>query len=293
MSIFGTAFAIMWRMRPICSIVAFVFFALAQGQAQLSSVLAEFPFELREGMIWIEIRVPQSAKPLHFMLDSGAQVSVIHLGVARCLGLKWGGPVIVRGVKSSVTGYWPEHLSARLGGVNLPEDFLAVDLGQLSHACGCGVDGLLGADFFKGRIVQIDFQSRKIRLLKYVNLEGNEESLPLFVRASGLLVRIQVNGGKPQKVRLDTGCASPIQWVAAKATSEPCARQIAVGMTEVSMPLVRRSVRLGGNEFPSVPTGLQDHQIFPGEAGLLGTPLLSRFAVVTIDTVTKRLFLKK
>jgi hypothetical protein len=279
--------------RLICTIVAGVFLAWTQGQAQPSSVLAEFPFQLLEGMIWIDLRVPQSAQPLHFMLDSGAQVSAIHLGVARRLGLKLGCPVSVRGVKSSVTGYWPEHLSARLGEVHLPEDFLAVDLGLLSQACGCGVDGLLGADFFKRHIVQIDFQNRKIRLLKSVHPEGNEEFMPLFVRASGLLVNIQVNGGKPQKARVDTGCASALQWVAPKAPSEPYSRQIAVGMTEVSMPLVKRSVRLGGTEFPSVLTGLQDHQIFPDEAGLLGTPLLSRFSVVTMDTVTKRLFLKK
>jgi hypothetical protein len=64
-------------------------------------------------------------------------------------------------------------------------------------------------------------------------------------------------------------------------------------MTEVSMPLVKRTVRIGGTEFQSVSTGLQDHQIFPGEAGLLGTPLLSRFALVTFDTLSKRLILKK
>ena len=244
-------------------------------------------------MIWIEIRVPQSSQPLNFMLDSGAQISVIHLGVAQRLGVPLGGPVNVRGVKSSVTGYWPEHLSARLGVVRLPEDFLAVDLGQLSQACGCGVDGLLGADFFKEHIVQIDFQNRKIRLLKSVIPEGNEDSLPLFVRASALLVNIQVNGGKPQKVRVDTGCASPLQWVASKAPSEASSQQIAVGMTMVSMPLVKRSIRIGASEFPSVPTGLQDHQIFAGEAGLLGTSLLARFAMVTFDTATKRLYVKK
>jgi hypothetical protein len=38
---------------------------------------------------------------------------------------------------------------------------------------------------------------------------------------------------------------------------------------------------------------LRPIQIFPGEAGLPGASLLSRFKVVTIDAVTKRLFLKK
>jgi hypothetical protein len=279
--------------RKIAVILGFVLLALAQAQADSSPDTPEFPFQLRDGLIWIQVRVPQSVQPLNFMLDTGAQVSVIHLGTARRLGLKPGQLVSVRGVKSSVAGYWPEHCGARLGEVRLPEDFLAVDLGQLSRACGCGVDGLLGADFFKGRRVRIDFQNSRLRLLQTVHPDGDEETIPLRVRASGMLVCVQVNGGPPQKVRLDTGCASPLQWVASKAPAEPCSTQIAVGMTEVSMPLVKTSVRIGASEFNSVATGLQDRQIFPGEAGLLGTPLLSRFAVVTIDAPGKRLLLKK
>jgi len=280
-------------MRLICATITFLFFALKQGHAQPSPVLAEFPFQLRGGMIWIQVCVPQSVAPLNFMLDSGAQVSVIHLGVARRLGLKLGCAVSVRGVKSSAAGYWTEPLAARMGAVSLPEDFLSVDLGQLSQACGCGVDGLLGADFFKGHIVQIDFQNSRLRLLKSVALEKNQDSLPLMVRPSGLLVKIEVDGGKPQKMRVDTGCASPLQWVASRPPSGPCSRQIAVGLTEVSMPLINTSVRIGVNYFQGVATGLQDHQIFDGEAGLLGTPLLCRFASVTFDAAAKRLFLKK
>jgi hypothetical protein len=292
-SVGSTAILDATKVRLFCCVVAIIFAASIHGYAQSSSVLAEFPCQLREGMIWIEIRVPKVARPLNFMLDSGAQVSVIHTGVARRLDLKLGRLVSVRGVNSNVVGFWPEHLVAKLGKVSLPRDLLAVDLGQLSKACGCGVDGLLGADFFGGRIVQIDFKNSKIRLLKDMALDGNEDSLPLFVQGSGLLIKIQVNDGEPQKVRMDTGCASALQWVATSPSTEPCSRQFAVGMTEVSMPLVKRTVRIGGTEFQSVPTGLQDHQIFPGEAGLLGTPLLSRFALVTFDTLSKRLILKK
>jgi hypothetical protein len=289
----GMASAIGLRVKLATTILAFLFLAVTQGIAQLSSQGTEFPFQLREGLIWIQVSVPQCGKTLNFMLDSGAEVSVVDLRVAQSLGLKWGNLVSVRGVKSSVNGYWPEHLSAQLGDISLPKDFLAVNLSDLSKACKCGVDGLLGADFFKGRIVQIDFQKQKIRLLKSANPGAHEESIPLQVRSSGMLVKIQVNNGKAQKVRLDTGCASPLQWVSSKAPSEPYARQIAVGMTEVSIPLIRTSVRIGESEFTSVPTGLQDHQIFAGEAGLVGTPLLSRFAVVTVDTLAKRLLLRR
>jgi hypothetical protein len=280
-------------MRSLIAITIWLFLTLPRSEAGLSPVIAEFPFQFREGLIWIEVRTPESSQPLNFMVDSGAQVSVINLAVARRLGLMLGGLVSVRGVNANASGYWPEHLSARLGDVMLPRDFLAVDLCQLSQACGCGVDGLLGADFFKGRRVQIDFQRQKIRLLRPAPPGKDEESLPLTAHSGGMLVKLQVNNNKPQNVRLDTGCATALQWVAVEIPSGPCARQIAVGMTRISMPLIHATVRLGRSEFKSVPTGLQDHQIFSGEAGLLGAPLLANFAVVTVDAPAKRLLLKQ
>jgi len=41
-----------------------------------------------------------------------------------------------------------------------------------------------------------------------------------------------------------------------------------------------------------VPTGLHQKEIFPGEAGLLGNGLLSRYRSVIIDWKSRRLFLK-
>ena len=110
----GMASAIGLRVKLATTILAFLFLAVTQGIAQLSSQATEFPFQLREGLIWIQVSVPQCGKTLNFMLDSGAEVSVVDLRVAQSLGLKWGNLVSVRGVKSSVNGYWPEHLSACL-----------------------------------------------------------------------------------------------------------------------------------------------------------------------------------
>ena len=46
---------------------------------------------------------------LNFLLDSGANVSVIHLAVAKRLGLKPGERVSVRGVQALSEGYWPQR----------------------------------------------------------------------------------------------------------------------------------------------------------------------------------------
>lgn len=76
-------------------------FAAALVRLQAAPViLAEFPFEYREGLLWIEVNIPQAEKPLNFLVDTGAGVSVINLNTARRIGLKLGQQVTVRGVEN-------------------------------------------------------------------------------------------------------------------------------------------------------------------------------------------------
>lgn len=261
---------------------------LARGQAA-SSPATEFPFEFREGLLWAEVRVPQAQQPLRFLVDTGAGVSVIHLDTAKRLHLKLGRKVAVQGVGATLTGYWLECPSAKAGAVPLPTRYLALDLGRFSQACERPVDGLIGADFFHHRAVQIDFAAGQIRLLSAGQTVPAGEVLPLEVRPCGLRVPVGVNGHVLQWVRLDTGCASALQWVTATVRPEHCTRRVAIGLAEVSVPQTETTVGLGKLEFRGVPTGLHREAIFPGEAGLLGNGLLARFSSVTIDARTGRL----
>ena len=160
--------------------------ALLRVPATGAAVSEEFPFQLNEGFIWVKIQATESAAPLNFLLDSGASVSVINLQTADKVGLKPGRRVSVQGVGASTEGFWPQHLSATAGGVRLPGDYLAVDLSDLSGSCGCGVDGLIGLDFFRGRVVQLDFAAGKIRVLAAAPAAVGQETLPLKVRPGGL-----------------------------------------------------------------------------------------------------------
>jgi hypothetical protein len=252
----------------------------------------EFPFQLKEGFIWVKVRAPQSAEPLNFLLDSGASVSVINLRTAQSLGLKLGKQVSVQGVGASREGFWPEHLSANAGGVHLPGDYLAVDLGALSGACECRADGLIGADFFRGRVVQIDFAAGKIWVLGEAPATAKQESIPLKLRHGALRVPVGVNGGTPRWVRLDTGCASGLQWVSNNAKPEGPERRVAVALSELSVAVAQSRVQLGDTFFEAVPTDLHPKPVFADEAGLLGNGLLSRFGSVIIDTKGGRLILE-
>ena len=206
--------------------------------------------------------------------------------------MKLGQRVDVRGVGSSAEGFWPQRLAATAGGVELPKECLAVDLAELSKVCDCGVDGLLGADFFKDRVVQIDFTARKIRLPPSSKATGAVNVVKLKVTRGALLASVGVDDSKRQWLRVDTGCTSALQWVA--SGRKPATRYggVSVGLTELNIPVTTTTVKLGSATFDSVPTGLHRQPIFPGEFGLLGNGLLTRFERVTFDAKAGRLVLE-
>jgi hypothetical protein len=264
----------------------------AQGRT-MPDAPAEIPFQFREGLIWVKVRVSNSDEPLNFLLDTGAGVSVIDWRTMTRLGLKAGRKVLVRGVQNTVDGFWPVHAKATLDGIPLPKDFLAVDLDALSRACKMPVHGLIGADFFRGRTVQIDFVEEKIRPLNSYRPSANAEALPLEIRPCGMCVPVAVNGGLPQRMRLDTGCASAFQWVTANVRLDQCSSQMAIGLAAVSVPQASATVRLGTSTFENVPAGIHEKAIFCGESGLLGNGLLSRFRSVIVDAKEGRVVLQK
>ncbi len=251
----------------------------------------EFPMEFREGLIWVAVAVADRPQPLWFLLDSGASASVLDLETARRLRLPLGDRVRVAGVASTRTGFWPVKLSARLGDFALPTDYLALDLGRLSQACDRPVDGLLGADFFRDRVIEVDYQAQRLRVLSSDSsrLEGPGDSIPLESGPYGFRVGVRVNGGDSQPVRVDTGCATALQWVRPGDKTRHGEPTRAVGLAELSVRQTLTGVRLGTRVFDTVPTGLHAEPIFPGESGLLGNGLLAQFGTVTFDTAAGRL----
>jgi len=278
-------------MRLLCGAFLFCFAAFGEAQVVSSPPVNAIPFEYREGFLWIQVQVPQSDRPLNFILDTGADVSAINCGTAKALGLKTGNRINVQGVHATMTGHWPARLTAKAGTAVLPPEYLALDLSKLSESCGRPLDGLLGADFFRDRVVQIDFASHQIRFLDEISPASADTVVPLESSGKSICVSVGINGHEGQRVRLDTGCATALQWVTADIKALRQSDKPAVGLIELAIPQAETTVSLGTIRFEHVPTGIHHTAIFPNEAGLLGNGLLSRFKTVTIDTKTARLVL--
>jgi hypothetical protein len=263
-------------------------FLLTQQLSASPEPAVELPFKWRAGLIWVQVEGPRGGKPLNFILDSGVEYSVLDLASARSFNLGVGQPVTVHGMNTASSGYLTESWRAWVGGVFSMTNRLAMDLSALSADCHRQVDGLIGAELFAGRVVQIDFANERIRLLQNYKPVGKAEVLPLQIQAWKIRVPVEVVGLGKGLARLNTGCASSLRWSVTKS-------MLAAPGSSKPQVVIRRntqSVRLGGLTLEDISTRLQSEASMAGEAGMLGTGLLSHFSFVTIDEPAGQLILE-
>ncbi len=228
-------------------------------------------------MIWVKVKAEGRREPLNFLLDSGAGASVLSLDAAEKLKVKLGSASRVQRVGTGAVAYHVREFRAQMGGIALGENPLALDLRETSALCSRSIDGLIGQDFFRDRIVQIDFKAGQIRLLERADAGKSCAVVPLKRHRDIMCVAATVNGGTRQWVRLDTGCDDGLHWVSGAKN----------GSGEV-----KATLQLGEERLAQVRTTMHARELFPDEAGLLGNGVLSNYTV-TIDAVKGRMLLAK
>jgi hypothetical protein len=243
------------------------------------------PISLHDGLVWTNVDC--GGRTLHFVVDTGAASSCINLAAARRLGMRLGDELNVVGVGGRTTGYDCEGFQAQVGGMRLPREVVALDLTGPSRGCRETIDGLIGADFFRGKVMRIDYARG---LLSREEGAPRGSGTPLRFEDGVICVRVAVDGEAPRWTRLDTGCTEALYW----CDGADCRRK--AGQESVALACWRGSdipaeVTIGGVRLDDVPVKLRDGEIFPGEAGLLGNGALSRYRV-TIDGIGNRLVLE-
>jgi aspartyl protease len=264
----------------------------AEGATAKPAVATTIPFEYHDGLLWLRVTAPGSGEPLEFLIDTGAASSVVDRQTAQRIGWPLRKPVSVRGIDAQQEANWTPAEKISFSGVEWSHKFVAVDLRKLSRACDRPVDGLLGADFFRGRVAQFDYAGQVLRLLPSGSVVNGSVVLPLRLDRGAFCVPLRVNGGSAKWVRLDTGCAKPLHWVTKDIRRETSSPQVCIGLADVQVPFATATVQIGKERINSVEVGLHKHEIFVGEAGLLGNGLLSRY-VVTLDARASRVVFSK
>jgi hypothetical protein len=243
------------------------------------------PISLHDGLIWTDVEC--CGRVLHFVVDTGAASSCINLEAAMRLGIRLGAPLNVAGVGGGTIGYRCGEFEASAGGMPLPREVVALDLSGPARGCTEAIDGLIGADFFRGKVMRIDYRRG---LLSREDEPAAGEGTPLRIESGVMCVPVAVNGGTPRWTRVDTGCTFPLYWCeGADCRRNGGARSVALASFTGSA--VHAEVSVGTADLADLPVKIRAREIFPGEAGLLGNGALSRYRV-TIDGIRKRLFLE-
>jgi Aspartyl protease len=272
--------------------VALSFFALLPCLFASANEPVEIPFRYTDGFIRVEVRLASSSKPLSMLLDSGASVSVLNLSVARRLHLAIGKPLGIRGVASNSSAYCIDPVPATISGVKSGSITLTADMSKAGELCSEPVDGLIGVDFFRNRVVQIDYAKQCLRLLSISPALESRHLLAVKFINDVACVRVGVNGSSGRWTRFDTGCNDTLQWVIPRFTRREKENTASIGFIADSRDLAPSRVALGDHVIDSVPVSLHTRPFFEGEAGLLGNALLSQFTV-TLDWPRKSLMLEE
>lgn len=233
-------------------------------------------------MILVEATIGESQRPMHFILDSGAGETVLGKRAAAELGLALTSGERIRTVNGVENASRAKSTPFRLGNsFRFSPSPLVVDLTSESRTMGTRIDGLIGADFFHGRTIKIDFKQSRIHVSPDGNPSPQSTRLSLSRHRGAMFVELTAADSTLQRVRLDTGCSRSLCWSPPEGTSPS-------GFWR-SGKTMKVDVNFGSLVMSDVPTDVYRKPLFAGEDGLLGTGLLSRFDSVWIDAVNNRI----
>ena len=185
---------------------------LAPEQAAQESVVT-IPFELATRHIMMKVKVGDV--PLSFILDTGDKYAIINLERANQLGLNLEGQVRVGGAGTETSlGAFVRNSTFTipgLAGFSQPLN-MALPIGGMSSRLGQDFDGIIGSEFIKEYVIEIDYQKRVLKLHdkdKFV-YSGSGQSIPVQVNGAGhpiLEAEVTPIGGEPVKGKfvLDIG----------------------------------------------------------------------------------------
>jgi predicted aspartyl protease len=146
------------------------------------------PARIVNNLPLLEARVRQSY-PLIFILDTGAEATVIDKGSADALNLKFGSAGSATTGGGSLAASEIEPIELMIGKIRLPAiPLVALDLRSLTSGLGVKIDGILGADVFERFVVDIDYAHGRVAF---------HEPAGFAYKDQGLLLPLRIEGGIP------------------------------------------------------------------------------------------------
>jgi predicted aspartyl protease len=238
--------------------------------------------------------------PFDFLIDTGAQATVLSRELADRLQLTDRMPALLIGLASQV-----QTETVAVDDMMLGRHNFNVAMAPLLDAedLGTGVDGILGLDGLQRRRVLIDFIKRKIDVADADELGGNR-GYEIVVKARRRLGQLIITDAQVDGVRtavlVDTGAQSSVINRALldrlRSRSRGTTQLIDVNGTEIEGPLhVLRSFRIDDLSISGIPAFVVDSPAFKAlgiddkPAMILGMRELKLFRRVAIDFDSRRI----
>lgn len=263
--------------------------------------------EDRYDRLTIPVRVGGQG-PYDFVVDTGADRSVLSQDIADSLGLEPGKPVMVQGIIGAELAQTVKAPELDLGKIVLK----GLDMPVLSRE-RLGADGLLGVDALQRRRLVMDFRERRLEIQAAsgaFNPSSTRTDAFVPVRDRfGRLVIIDANANRvPVAAFIDSGAGMSIgnralaDAIRARGDwrdAAPLAPLYGVTSHEATGEVRRLDfVRLGGVRFTDIPVLIADLDLFEqwGVANrptlLLGVDVLRLFSRVEMDYGRKRVMFR-
>ena len=272
------------------------------------------PFELAVRHIMVKVTI-NGSRPLSFVLDTGANMAIVRSDTAKELGLTLYGSVSSGGAGAgTMAGHRVRDARWSLVGL---EGFsqpvsLALPFPALPRGLGQDVDGIIGGEFIKEFVIELDYQARRLILhnRKTFAYAGNGHTLPIQLNSNNhplLKATVTPVGGKPieDQFVLDLGSGGALvlhsPFVAKHNVPGPDLKTVrAIGMAGAGGRSVGRvgrvdSLQIGPYTIKEVPTTFSEDQggafADPTLGGNIGARIAERFKMF-LDYGRKRIILE-
>jgi hypothetical protein len=174
-----------------------------QAQPRVTTI----PFAYQKGVPYVQVLSTRGHfRSMRFILDTGASPTVFNHMTATGLnlvGAQSGGNC------SEAPSMYVQQVHAACGGLSLKHVALSSDMVGISMGCGHWVDGLLGTDYFRDKIVTIDFKRHQLEIQEPESkgaLATMFDGIPFCDRHDSVFVTIQTAAAsRPLVFLLDTG----------------------------------------------------------------------------------------
>ncbi|NJK83522.1 MAG: hypothetical protein HC912_06560, partial [Saprospiraceae bacterium] len=180
------------------------------------------PFKYINNLIVVDVNLNRLLG-LKFIFDTGAEHTILtKREYSEWLGLDFTRKYTIMGadLKTELIAYLAQKVTVKVGPmISLNESILVLEEDYFKYAelTGLDIHGILGADFFRKYIVQIDFDNERITLHKPEHFKYNlkkYEEIPIEVKRNKpyLDAKLNIVGDTIRKVKLlmDTGAALPL-----------------------------------------------------------------------------------